>query len=214
MMGGEIGVKSEPKVGSTFWFTLKLQRAPEAEGKARASRVDLGDLRVLIVDDNSTNREILRRQLTSWKMMDGIAEDGPVPLEMLLDTADSDEPYDLAILDMQMPEMDGVELARAIKADPVIASTRLMLLTSMGLDVNEEARRAGVDTILSKPVRQSQLHDALATTIGTPTEAPTPRSSREAPCQPSANPPWWTSNHHSAATSSWPKITRLINALQ
>jgi signal transduction histidine kinase/CheY-like chemotaxis protein len=171
MMGGEIGVRSEPGVGSTFWFTARLQKRPESTRATPVPRAGLRDLRVLIVDDHETNRRILQKQITSWGMKDGMAEGGAEALEMLRTAAESGEAYDLVVLDMQMPGMDGIQLARAISADPAISSTRLVLLTSIGITVNEEARRAGVEVVLSKPVRQSQLHDTLATMLGAPTEA-------------------------------------------
>ena len=171
MMGGEIGVRSEPGVGSTFWFTTRLEKRPE-EGRATpVSRAGLRDLRVLIVDDHETNRRILHKQITSWGMRDGMAENGAEALDLLRAAAESGEAYDLAVLDMQMPDMDGIQLARAISADPAISSTRLVLLTSIGININETARMAGVEVVLNKPVRQSQLHDALATMLGTPAEA-------------------------------------------
>jgi CheY-like chemotaxis protein len=104
-------------------------------------------------------------------MRDGMAENGAVALELLRAAAESGEAYDLAVLDMQMPDMDGIQLARAISSEPAISSTRLVLLTSIGININETARMAGVEVVLNKPVRQSQLHDALATMLGTPTEA-------------------------------------------
>src|SRR5215216_4591966 len=121
----------------------------------------------LITDDNETNRGILHKQLTSWGMKDEITNNGAEALEMLRGAAEGGEAYDLAILDLHMPGMNGIELARAIKDDPAVASTRLMLLTSIGADVTEEARRAGIEAILSKPVRQSHLHDAIATMMST-----------------------------------------------
>ena len=177
MMRGEIGVRSEPGVGSTFWFTTRLEKRPEGEQKAPAIRKNLRGLRVLVVDDHETNRRILHKQISSWDMKNGMAEDGEEALALLRAAAEGGEPYDLAILDMQMPGMDGIQLARAIGDEPAISSTRMVLLTSIGLNVNEEAREAGIEVVLSKPVRQSQLHDALATMMGGPTEA-TARTSR------------------------------------
>jgi CheY-like chemotaxis protein/HPt (histidine-containing phosphotransfer) domain-containing protein len=141
--------------------------------------VDAPNLRVLIVDDNATNRQILHKTLTSWGIQDGVAEGGEGALQMLRTAIDKGEPYDVAVLDMQMPEMDGLDLTRAIKNDPAIAPTRLMLLTSIGLEIREEARQVGVEVVLSKPVRQRQLHDALATMVGLSDDRPTARSPRE-----------------------------------
>jgi signal transduction histidine kinase/CheY-like chemotaxis protein len=172
MMGGEIGVESEPGVGSTFWFTTRLEKRSE-EGRATPQpRAGLRNLRVLIVDDHETNRRILHKQIASWGMRDGMAEDGHEALDLLRAAANRGDAYDLAVLDMQMPGMDGIQLARAISAEPAISSTRLVLLTSIGININEDALRAGVEVVLTKPVRQSQLHDALATMLGTSTETP------------------------------------------
>ena len=170
MMGGEIGVRSEPGEGSTFWFTTRLEKRQEARRAPLPARTGLRDLRVLIVDDHETNRRILHKQLSSWGMRDDMAEDGPGALELLRAAAERGEAYDLAVLDMQMPDMDGIQLARAISADPAISSTRLVLLTSIGININETARMAGVEVVLNKPVRQSQLHDTLATMLGAPTD--------------------------------------------
>ena len=171
MMGGEIGVRSEPGAGSTFWFTARLQKRSGEAQAARTIRTGLRGLRVLIVDDHETNRRILHKQISSWGMRDGMAEDGQGALAVLRAAAEEGKPYDLAILDMQMPGMDGIQLARAIGEEPAISPTRLVLLTSIGLNINEEARRAGVEVVLNKPVRQSQLYDALATMMGAPAEA-------------------------------------------
>ena len=176
MMGGEMGVRSEPDVGSTFWFTTRLQKRSEVRRTAPVSRAGLRGLRVLIVDDHETNRRILHKQITSWGMSDGQAENGGEALDLLRDAASRGEAYDLVVLDMQMPGMDGIQLARAINAEPAISSTRLVLLTSIGININEDARLAGVEVVLSKPVRQSQLHDALATMLGASTEKRAERS--------------------------------------
>jgi signal transduction histidine kinase/DNA-binding response OmpR family regulator/HPt (histidine-containing phosphotransfer) domain-containing protein len=166
LMGGRIDLRSEPNAGSTFTFTARLGRQP-LSGKRISLRRDLGGLRVLIVDDNGTNRELLHHQVTSWGMKAGLAEGGPQALELLRNAAARREPYDIAILDMMMPVMDGLMLAREIKTDPKIASTRLVVLTSMGMRGDAmEVRRARIEGYLSKPVRQSDLYNCLATLMG------------------------------------------------
>ena len=169
MMGGEIGVCSQPGAGSTFWFTLKLAKQPEGVPKDKPPRwLSLHSLRVLVVDDNETNRKIVHEQIVSWGMRSGMAENGQTALGVLRGTAGGGDPYDLAIVDLQMPGMDGMELASTIKADPSIAGTKLVLLTSMGLRGEaEQARKAGFAAYLTKPVRQSRLYDAIATAMGT-----------------------------------------------
>jgi signal transduction histidine kinase/DNA-binding response OmpR family regulator len=168
MMGGKIGVRSEPGMGSTFWFTARLEKqtGPAQPAPSIYFR-DLFDLRVLVVDDNATNRQILRHQLYAWKMQKGSAANGFEALDLLRTAVTDGKPYDLALLDMQMPEMDGMTLARAIKSDPSISSTRLIILTSMGyMHSQSELKASGVDAYLVKPVKQSRLFDCLVNVLG------------------------------------------------
>jgi len=175
LMGGEIGVESEPGAGSTFFFKLPLRKQPGDARRTPAPPADLRNLRVLIVDDNATNRHILRKQLLSWAMESGEAEDGFAALEELRRAVRGGDPYGLAILDMQMPGMDGMQLAQHVSDDPDIAPTRMLLLTSIGQRGDgDEARRAGIEAYLTKPVRQSELYDAIATVMGSPTESGEP----------------------------------------
>ncbi len=148
---------------------MPFKKRPEGAQPAPGPLAELRGLRVLIVDDNATNRRVLCKQISPWGVRGESAEDGLAALRMLHTAADRGEPFDLAILDMQMPGMDGLELARKIKADPAIWQTKLVLLTSVGQgggEDGEEARRAGIEAYLTKPARQHELRDALATVVG------------------------------------------------
>jgi two-component system sensor histidine kinase/response regulator len=167
LMGGEISVESEPGVGSTFSFTLTFDKQPAYARSAPFIPADLTGLLALVVDDNQANRSILEKQLSSWGVRTTSVAGGPQAIEELRSAAEGGAPYDLAVLDMQMPGMDGIELAGRIKADPDLSPTRLVLLTSMGRRGDgEEASKSGIEAYLMKPVRQSELYDALATVMG------------------------------------------------
>ncbi len=168
LMGGEIGVESEPGVGSTFWFEVPFEKGDAGHLVAPGRLADLKGLRVLVVDDNATNRRVLSRQIAPHGVRDACAEDGPEALLMLREAREAGDPFDAAVIDMQMPDMDGLQLARAVKGDPTIADVRLILLTSMGKrgDDADEVRRVGIEAYLTKPARQHELRDALATVVG------------------------------------------------
>jgi len=164
LMKGEIGVQSAPGIGSTFWFTAHLE--PSLTLASMPETQSLRGVRALIVDDNATNRAILHHQCASWGMVNADAADGAQALVELRAAVARQQPYDLAILDMHMPAMDGLALARTIKADPTIASVRLVMLTSVGIYGDaQEARRAGLLAYLSKPVRQAELYRCLVTVL-------------------------------------------------
>jgi two-component system sensor histidine kinase/response regulator len=175
LMGGEIGINSRLGQGSTVWFTAKFAKQPTGAVGATWSPGSLDQLRVLIVDDNATNRKILSHQVASWGMIHREVDSGTRALELLQSTAAAGAPFDLAVLDFMMPGMDGFELARRIKSDPEIAPVKLVMLTSFGeRGHGAAARKAGVAAYLTKPVRQSQLFDCLADVIGAAPTVPAP----------------------------------------
>ncbi|MEI9894958.1 MAG: PAS domain S-box protein [Chthoniobacter sp.] len=169
-MGGEIGVTSAPGQGSTFWFTARFEK--QAGGGMPAPRpAKLKDVKVLTVDDNDTNRTILQHLLSNWGMREQQAASGAEALSILHTEAGRGRMFDLAVLDMQMPGMDGLELARAIKKDPRYASTRIVMLTSVDRQEDPEVlRETGVDAYLTKPVKQAQLYDCLSLVMSSDVE--------------------------------------------
>jgi signal transduction histidine kinase/DNA-binding response OmpR family regulator len=187
LMDGTLTVQSRLGEGSTFSATIRLPLGPDTP-PAFVPRVELGGLRVLIVDDNEVNRRVLREILTSWRMRTGEADSGETGLTALRAASAAGDPYRIAITDFHMPVMDGEVLGRTIKADPVLADTALVLLSSVGQQ-GEAARfrDAGFAAYLVKPVRASQLMDALITAWAAltrlpvqpgPTRAPVARSER------------------------------------
>ena len=173
LMGGQIGVNSVAGKGSTFWFTARFEKQPG--GSALADKpVSLAGLRALIVDDNETNRKILSHQLSARGMTHDQAKSGTRALELLRAASAQGLTYNVAILDLMMPGMDGFELAGEIKSDATIAAVPLVLLTSFGQRGDSTmAREAGVAAYLTKPIRQAQLFECLANVINHPAVAKT-----------------------------------------
>jgi two-component system, sensor histidine kinase and response regulator len=168
-MGGEIGCDSTLNQGSTFWFSVRLDQATETGAKPSADRPPvvsiLTNVRVLIVDDNATNRKILHHQLTSMGMRDRLAASGQEALEILQLQYDAD-PFAVAILDLDMPGMTGFALVDAIRADSKFKNLKLIALTSVDTDDNLNLASQRVERCLQKPVKQSQLFECLRAMAG------------------------------------------------
>jgi PAS domain S-box-containing protein len=164
LLGGQIGVDSVPGEGSTFWFTLPLVEAQCPPAVPYPG--ELAGRRVLVVDDNATNAEILEHHTHAVGMRCETAGDGLSGLERLRRAQREGHPFELAIVDMKMPRMDGLELAAAVRADPALSSLRIVLVTSLhSNDELSRAREVGISAYLSKPVRRQELYRALAQAV-------------------------------------------------
>jgi two-component system sensor histidine kinase/response regulator len=163
LMGGSISVSSTPGKGSVFRFTAMV--IPRPSRRVIIAK-GLEAVPVLIIDDNSTSRTIISAQLRGWGMACEIADNAPLGIRLLRLGRQSASPYAVAIIDMQMPGMDGLSLARAIKDDPELAMTNLIMLTSAHIpDQARVVREAGIDYCLAKPVRQEQLRSVLLSVV-------------------------------------------------
>ena len=168
LLGGRLSVESEVGIGSTFRFNARfaLQESPPA----RAAAIDmemLRDLRVLVVDDNATNRRILHDVLVGWHMKPVLTESGRAALGVLEETKHGRQPFSLVLLDAQMPDMDGFAVADAIRHDPDLAGSMLVMLTSSGLQGDAaRCRELGIEAYLAKPIRQADLLATIRKVLG------------------------------------------------
>ena len=166
-MGGSIRAESEEGKGSTFRFTTILGRQPDADTvRVSIDPVDLRGLRVLIVDDNRTNRQVFVEQLKAWDCRTEEAPNGDTAVEMLRTAAEDGNPFRIALVDFRLPDQEGSDVARKIRSDPSISGTPLILVTS--LPRRGDAARmveAGFNAYLTKPVKQSQILEAIVATL-------------------------------------------------
>jgi signal transduction histidine kinase/DNA-binding response OmpR family regulator len=184
LMNGHIECESEPNRGSLFWFTAVLQ--PSTTLQPTVPLEPLVNRRILIVDDNETNRLLLLQQLKHWDVTVEAVESGEAALKLLRSGIGSGRAFDLAILDLQMPNMDGLELASIVSQDPLLRSTRMVMLSSSHERPPEKiVREAGLHSFMLKPVKRSQLHQCLVEAFA----APTPGQQPPPPPQPHPHSP-------------------------
>ena len=163
LMNGTVGVESSLGDGSTFWLEIPFSRSLDGESKRWDACDAFRRMRALVVDDNATSRHILDQYLNGWGIAHVTVSSGKEALEIIRNVSDPQALYDLAIIDGQMPEMAGFELARAIRADSRLARIKIIMLTSMGQDERLLATDAAgeLDGSITKPVRQSHLYNCL-----------------------------------------------------
>ncbi len=180
MMGGGIHVESTQGKGSTFWFTAIFERQRLSEDEPVTLPADIQNKRILIVDDNSTNLEVLGTYLRNWGCRYSTAANAPEALQLMHQAHNLKDGFHLAIVDQMMPDMDGKALALAIKASPDLAETLLVLLTSCGMRGDAlRMKEVGFNAYLRKPIKQSMIYDCLVTVFGGASEIHEDKEAKE-----------------------------------
>ena len=190
MMSGSIHVESVPGAGATFWFTAVFTKRPQAAalGTGTMPSGSLTGVRALIVESSAISQGILHAQVSNWGMACRIADSSEHALDLLQQAAARGAPFDIAVIDLGLPGMGPLELARAIKADTAIAKLKLVMLTPVGNHTMiREARKAGLDACLVKPVRQSALYNTLVNVMSGQSLADDARSSSRDSAAPAGN---------------------------
>jgi len=200
MMGGEIGLESVEGEGATFWFTVLFRKQKRDDSRLDAEvTADLKGARVLVVDDNATNRRWLTMLLDSWGCRPDEAPDGEAGLNQLLEAAGQGDPFRMAIIDMHMPGMDGETLGKRIRQAPALSETLLVMMATMGRRGDaSRLRKIGFSAYLTKPVKEPIVHDCLVRVL----------SDEEGP---SAKPDQHIVTRHSIVEDRWRK-TRILLA--
>lgn len=165
LMGGRIGVTSIEGQGATFHFTIPVSRADASLAPSDSDLARLDGVRVLVIDDNATNRLIVQEMLAGWGSLCDEAEDGPKGLDELTRAAEQGRPYQVVVLDSRMPGLDGLQLLSLIRQDPVLRDTGVVMLSSDVIELSARLRKLGVTGYLLKPVKRSDLHDAIAAVV-------------------------------------------------